>query len=122
MKKQNRLQSLSALVSEQLAAIGAAQIPASARHAVDADILAACASLIRKRITGEYVGRMVAVSLSAATREGSEGEGTSPSASQPGRKRSAHPGVAGQGSNPLLPHDDAAAGRRPQSQEQEGVS
>jgi hypothetical protein len=103
---------LEQIIDAALAKIGASRIPVPARQAISADVLAVCAALIKRRITGEYVGKMVAVSLTAATQEGLEGEGTSPSTSQPMRKRSAQMGVAGPATNPLAPHDDAAAGRR----------
>jgi hypothetical protein len=110
------------LIDQALADIGADRIPIPARQSMSTDVLSVCAALIRKRITGEYVGRMVAASLTAATEEGSEGERSSPSASQPMRKRSAQMGVAGPAINSLMAHDGEGEARRPQSQDQGGVA
>ncbi len=121
--KPTKTTTLEQLIDQALADIGADRIPPAARRGISTNILAACEGLIRKRITGEFVGRAVAEALTSATQpEGFEGEGTSPSTSQPGSKRSAHPGVAGSAINPLMAHDDAAAGRRPQSQQQGDAS
>jgi hypothetical protein len=104
---------LDQLITAHLTALGANRIPAPARRAIEADVLAACETLVHKRLTGEYVGRMVAAGL-AAKGEGFEGEAASPSTSRSTStpQRGAQANVAGPASNPLEAHDGAAEGRR----------
>ena len=55
---------LGGLVNERLAAIGASNIPASARQLIEGEALRACERTIQRTITGPRVGRAVAAALS----------------------------------------------------------
>ena len=83
------------LINTRLAALGAANIPTSARQVIEDNIWVAVAALITRRISGPVVGRAVARALAApaATNQGLKG-GT-PLTSSEGRNQGAEPNVAG---------------------------
>ena len=70
MKNSARI-TVAGLVSERLATLGAANIPANAREIIETDVWAAVAALIQRRISAPVVGRAVVRAL--ATPEGSKG-------------------------------------------------
>jgi hypothetical protein len=57
--------SVEALVGQRLAAIGATNIPTSARQVIEDGVWAAVAVLVQRRISGPVVGRAVARALAA---------------------------------------------------------
>ena len=81
-RRQGQL-SVTGLIAAKLKKIGASKIPSQARELIEADIMAACAALVEKRVTAPYIGKVVARALaaSATTPEGSKGELRSPLAS-----------------------------------------
>jgi hypothetical protein len=87
--------SVASLLAERLAALGAANLPASARLVIEADLFAALASLIQRRVTAPAVGRAVARALAAPTAIEQGFKGGTPLTSSPGRTPSAQPDVAG---------------------------
>jgi hypothetical protein len=97
------------LVEAQLAAIRSTSLPEGTRPLILADVQQACAALIRRRFTSNYIGKWTARGV-ASSLEGGEGDvATSPSQIKSPRKRSAQGDVDFRGSNPLLPHDGKAA-------------
>ena len=103
MKNKTCKLNVSILVDEQLAALGAAHIPVSGRRAIYADIHDRCAVVIRKRITREYVGKMVALGL--AEPEGCKEDGTSSLPRLRTGERSSQVRIPRPASNPLEAHD-----------------
>ena len=87
--------SVASLLAERLAALGAANLPASARLVIEADLFAALASLIQRRVTAPAVGRAVARALAASADSEQGFKGGTPLTSSPGRTPSAQPDVAG---------------------------
>lgn len=65
---------LEALISERLAAIGAANIPPGARNLIESDLGTACAGLIQRRVTAPVVGRAVARALAQKTSDTDGGQ------------------------------------------------
>jgi hypothetical protein len=64
---------LGALITERLAEIGAANIPAGARELLEADVWRSCARVVQRSVTAPRVGRAVARALAATAAEGSKG-------------------------------------------------
>lgn len=94
MKNSVHRATLASLVAERLAALGAANIPASAREVLEAEVSVAVAALVQRRVTAPVVGRAVARALAApaATEQGRKGGTPLPSS---GPARSAQGRVAG---------------------------
>jgi len=64
---------LTGLITQRLAEIGAGNIPAPARELIEAEVWQACARTVQRSITGPRVGRAVARALMATPVEGSKG-------------------------------------------------
>jgi hypothetical protein len=65
MKTLSHRNTVAGLVGERLAAIGATNIPTSARQVIEDGVWAAVAVLVQRRISGPVVGRAVARALAA---------------------------------------------------------
>jgi len=64
MKINSNRNTLTGLISDRLAKIGASNIPTPAREIIEADALRACERVVQRTITGPRVGRAVAAALS----------------------------------------------------------
>ena len=77
MKINSNRNTLTWLISDRLAKIGASNIPTPAREIIEADALRACERVVQRTITGPRVGRAVARALvatpAAMSAEGSKG-------------------------------------------------
>ncbi len=81
MKNSVHRNTIAGLVGQRLAALGASNIPTSARQVIEDDVWLSVAALIQRRISAPVVGRAVARALAApaATEQGREGGTPSPS-------------------------------------------
>jgi len=95
MKNMRHHISVEALVGQRLAALGASNIPTTARALIEDNIWVAVAALITRRISGPVVGRAVARALAAPAAENQGLKGGTPLTSSEGRNQGAEPNVAG---------------------------
>jgi hypothetical protein len=94
MKSSQSRNTLSSLVSERLATLGATNIPNAARELIESEVLVSVAALIQRRVTAPVVGRAVSRALAAPAASDQGLKGGTPLTSTTAQ-RSWQPGVAG---------------------------